>query len=420
MCREDFVILKDQKQLVMWKIGSLLFLCLLVSGIIFGQETAQWRGPNRDGIYPGTGLLKSWPESGPKLLWHFDELGEGHASAAISGNSVYTTGEINGIGYLFSFDLDGKLKWKVPYGEEWTESWPGARSTPMIVDGKIYLLSGMGKLVCRSADNGNLIWTVDVLKEYDGPNIRWGITENLLIDGNKLFCTVGGKVNNIVALDKNSGKLIWKSPAKGEESAYCSPALIRHSGRKFLVTHTAGSILGLDAETGRLIWSVDQPNKYSVHANTPFYHDGHIYCVSGYGKGGVMLRLSPDGNSVQEIWRNTSLDNRMGGFVFMNGKIFGSDDSNKAWFCVDWKTGVDMYSDKITGRGNIIAADGMLYLYGENGEVVLAKPGPNDFKKISSFKVPYGEAQHWAHLVIHNGRLYVRHGNALMVYDISQ
>lgn len=399
---------------------SLLLFTLFFTSILNGQDLAQWRGPNRDGIYPGNGLLKSWPETGPKLIWHYDELGAGHASAAVTGNSVYTTGEINGIGYLFSFDLEGNLRWKASYGEEWTESWPGVRSTPLVMDDKIYLLSGMGKLLCRSADKGNLIWTVDVLKDYEGPNIRWGITENLLSDGNKLFCTVGGKVNNIIALDKNSGKLIWKSAGRGEESAYCSPALIVHSGRKLLVTHTASSILGLDAETGRLLWSVDQPNRYSVHANTPLYHDGFIYCVSGYGKGGVMLKLSPDGNAVQEVWRNTSLDNRMGGFVLVNGKIYGSDDSNKAWYCVDWKTGIDMYSDKITGRGNIIYADRMLYLYGENGEVVLAKPELNKFSKVSVFKVPYGEAQHWAHLVIKDGRLYVRHGNSLMVYDIRK
>lgn len=399
---------------------SLLLFTLFFTSILNGQDLAQWRGPNRDGIYPGNGLLKSWPETGPKLIWHYDELGAGHASAAVTGNSVYTTGEINGIGYLFSFDLEGNLRWKASYGEEWTESWPGVRSTPLVMDDKIYLLSGMGKLLCRSADKGNLIWTVDVLKDYEGPNIRWGITENLLSDGNKLFCTVGGKVNNIIALDKNSGKLIWKSAGRGEESAYCSPALIVHSGRKLLVTHTASSILGLDAETGRLLWSVDQPNRYSVHANTPLYHDGFIYCVSGYGKGGVMLKLSPDGNAVQEVWRNNSLDNRMGGFVLVNGKIYGSDDSNKAWYCVDWKTGIDMYSDKITGRGNIIYADRMLYLYGENGEVVLAKPELNKFSKVSVFKVPYGEAQHWAHLVIKDGRLYVRHGNSLMVYDIRK
>jgi len=396
-----------------------LLLFILFSQALSAQETAQWRGPARDGIYPASGLLKTWPNAGPALLWHFDGLGEGHASAAVTQDRVYTAGVIEGIGYLFCFDLTGKLVWKVPYGEEWTESWPGVRSTPLVTNGKVYMFSGFGKLLCRRADNGDFIWMVDVLKDYGAPNIKWGVTENLLIDGNKLFCTVGGTEANVVAFNSENGKVIWKCAGKGEPSAYCSPALIKLPGRKLIVTHTASSILGIDAESGKLLWSHDQPNKYSVHANTPLYHDGFIYCVSGYGKGGVMLKLADDGSSVQEMWRNTNIDNRMGGFVLLNNRIYGSDDSGKAWYCLDWKTGVSLYSEKITGRGNIILADGMLYLYSDTGEIVLAEPKADSFKKVSSFMVPYGADQHWAHLVIGHDRLFVRHGTSIMVYDLK-
>jgi outer membrane protein assembly factor BamB len=404
----------------MKKLLSFLLLSCLFNTGAFSQDNAQWRGPNRDGIYNETGLLKIWPETGPALLWHFDELGEGHASAAVTKDRIYTAGMINGIGYIFSFSLDGKLIWKLPYGEEWTESWPGVRSTPLIVDGKIYFYSGFGKLVCMNADKGDKIWTVDVMKDYHGRNIKWGVTENLLIDGNMLFCTVGGADTNIVALDKNTGKLIWISQGNGETSAYCSPLMINLPNRKVLVTQTANSILGIDAANGKLLWRHDQPNKYSVHANTPLYHDGYLYCVSGYGKGGVMLKIAADGSAKQEVWRNISLDNRMGGVVLVNGNIYGSDDANKAWWCIDWKTGKDIYSEKITNKGTIIFADGMLYCYGDSGEIVLAEPSKEGFKKISAFKVPFGANQHWAHLVIADGRLYVRHGNSLMVYDIKK
>jgi outer membrane protein assembly factor BamB len=404
----------------MKRILTLLVLCSLLNVNTFAQDNAQWRGPNRDGIYNETGLMKNWPENGPSLLWHFDELGEGHASAAVTKDQIYTAGMINGIGYIFSFSLDGKLIWKLPYGEEWTESWPGVRSTPLVVDSKIYFYSGFGKLVCMNADKGDKIWTVDVMKDYHGRNIKWGVTENLLIDGNMLFCTVGGVDTNIVALDKNTGKLIWISQGNGETSAYCSPLMINLPKRKVLVTQTANSILGIDAANGKLLWRHDQPNKYSVHANTPLYHDGYLYCVSGYGKGGVMLKIAADGSAKQEVWRNASLDNRMGGVVLVNGNIYGSDDANKAWWCLDWKSGKEIYFEKITNKGNIIFADGMLYCYGDTGEIVLVQPLPDGFKKISSFKVPFGLNQHWAHLVIANGRLYVRHGNSLMVYDIKK
>ncbi len=404
-----------------------MFRTLLTLSLIYSfclqlpaQDNAQWRGPGRDGIYPETGLLKSWPADGPQLLWHYDSLGEGHSSAAVTSDRIYTAGTNGGIGYLFCFDFAGKLVWKIPYGEEWTESWPGVRSTPTVYNGKVYQYSSFGKLVCRRADNGAFVWSVDVLKDYDAPNIKWGVTENLLIDDNKLFCTAGGATANIIAFNPENGRMLWKSSGKGEESAYGSPAMIKLAGKHILVTQTASSILGIDASNGNLLWSHDQPNKYSVHANTPLYHDGFIYCVSGYGKGGVMLKLAEDGSSVQEVWRNTNIDNRMGGFVLLNGKIFGSDDPGKAWFCLDWKTGTNMYAEKITGRGNIIYADGMLYLYGENGEVVLAQPLADSFKKISAFKVPYGADQHWAHLVIGQGRLFVRHGTSLMVYNLRK
>ncbi len=389
-------------------------------GFLWSQETAQWRGPSRDGIYPETGLLRIWPEAGPALLWHYDELGPGHASAAVAGDRIYTAGTINGIGNIFCFSMDGKLLWKVPYGEEWTESWPGVRSTPLVSDGKIYILSGYGKLVCRNASDGAFVWSVDVTKDFDGRNIKWGYTENLLIDGNKLFCTVGGITHNVVAVDKNTGKLLWTSKGKGEASAYCSPALVKLAGRNILVTQTENHILGLDAATGSLLWSHEQTNKYSVHANTPLFHDGMLFVSSGYGTGGVMLQLAPDGGSVKELWRNASMDNRMGGYVLLNGKLYGSDDSNKAWYCLDWKTGKELGSGQPTGRGTVISADGMLYCYSDKGDFALVLPGNDGLTRVSNFKIPYGADQHWAHPVIVQGKLYVRHGTSLMVFDIRK
>ncbi len=404
----------------MKKTFLLLGICFISLNMLWSQESAQWRGPDRDGIYPETGLLKAWPEAGPDLLWHYDELGTGHASAAIANDRVYTTGIINGIGQIFCFSLDGKLLWKIPYGEEWTESWPGVRSTPMITGGKLYMFSGFGKIVCRKADDGAFIWSVDVTKDYDGRNIKWGYTENLVCDGNKIFCTVGGINNNVIALDRNTGKLIWNSKGMGEASAYCSPAIIRLMGRTLLVTQTENHILGFDANTGALLWNHEQTNRYSVHANTPLYNNGMLFCSSGYGRGGVMLQLSADGGTVKELWRNASMDNRMGGYVLLNGKLYGSDDSNKGWFCLDWKTGKELGTSTFTGKGNIINADGLLYCYSDKGEVALASPTASGFARLGGFKVPFGTDQHWAHLVIAKGKLFVRHGSSLMVYNIKK
>jgi len=406
--------------------AALICFSVFLSPII-AQEATQWRGENRDGNYNETGLLKTWPDGGPTLLWHTESLGDGYASVAVDNKRVYTAGSLAGKGNIFAFSPEGQPEWTTVYGDEFIESFPGTRSTPLINDGKVYLMSGFGKIVCLSADKGTELWSVELLMDsldksrlYDGRNITWGVTENLLIEGDKLFCTVGGVENNVIALDKNTGKLLWSNPGNGEISAYCSPLLITVAGRKILVTMTQKSILGLDAETGKKLWSYEQVNQWSVHANTPLYSDGYLYCVSGYGCGGVMLKVSADGSSVEKVWKNEVLDSRMGGIVLFDGKIYGMGDKIKGLHCLDWKTGKELAYDKLNNKfGSIISADGMLYVYDETGEVSLIEPTAEGFKKISGFKVPYGKAQHWAHPVIANGRLYIRHGNSMMVYSLK-
>lgn len=406
----------------MKSVFALILTISILSNILNAQEASQWRGQYRNGIYKETGLLNSWPAEGPKLLWHYDNLGDGFASAAIVAHEkIYTAGTLGGKGTVFAFSLDGKLIWSSVYGDEWIESYPGSRSTPLVNEGKVYIMSGFGKIACLSADKGNIIWSVDIMKDYDARNIVWGVTENLLIDGEKLFCTAGGEKNNVIALNKNTGKLIWSCPGNGQISAYCSPLLITLPTRKIVVTMTEKSILGIDAATGKKLWDYEQINKYAVHANTPLYSNGYLYCVSGYGYGGVMLKLATDGASVEKVWKNDLLDSRMGGMVLLNGIVYGLGDKVKGLHAVDWKTGKEVAFDKLNGRfGSIISAEGLLYTYDESGEVALIEPTPGGVKKLSGFKVPYGSAQHWAHPVIDNGRLYIRHGNSMMVYDIRK
>jgi outer membrane protein assembly factor BamB len=383
------------------------------------QDIAQWRGQNRDGVYTEKGLMKKWTDNGPKLLWHFDELGDGHTSAAITSSGIYITGMIDGTGYVFAFNDGGKLLWKKAYGKEWTESWDGVRSTPLIVRDKLFLMSSFGKLICMSTSDGQILWSSDLQKQYDGRNITWGVTENLLFDGNTLFCSPGGLDANVVALDLNTGKLIWKSKGNGEKTAYCSPLLITLPNRKILVTMMENSIQGIDALSGKFLWKHPQTNEYSVHPNVPVFIDGYLYCTSGYGQGGVMLKLSADGSSVTELWRNKSLDPRMGGVVVLNSRIYGAGDQTRKLICLDWKSGRELYSLKQMAPANIIANDGLLYIYTEGGKVSLVEPKEDSFSVISSFTVPFGTGPHWAHMVIKNKRLYIRHGNSFMVYDVG-
>ena len=383
------------------------------------QEITQWQGPNRDGIYNDKGLLKQWPAEGPKLLWHFDELGDGHASAAVTSSTVYTAGMVGDQGFIYAFDHAGKLKWKTNYGTEWTENWNGVRATPVVYKDKLYQLCTFGKLVCLNAETGQMIWTVDVSKDYGAQQLTWGITENLVIDGDNIYCIPGGTQAAVVALNRITGKQVWAYKGNGEKSAYNSPALVKHANHKVLVTMTEKSISGIDAVSGTLLWNHEQTNQYAVHANTPIYKDGFLYCVSGYGKGGVMLKLADDGNSVTEAWRDSQLDPKMGGTVVLNGKIYGASDKTRKLYCLDWATGKEIYSANIMAPGNIISDEGLLYCYAESGSIGLVEPKADGFNVISSFKVPLGANQHWAHLVIFDKKLYVRHGTSLMVYDIA-
>lgn len=397
----------------------LIISIVFTSSFLSAQTLTRWRGPNGNGVYNETGLLKQWPVTGPEIVWHYDELGDGHSSPVFANGFIYLSAGIDEVGYVVVLTMDGKLKWKVPYGKEFYESYPGARSSPVVVGDLLYIYSGLGVLTCMDAANGDIKWTKDAFKDFDGENIRWGVTETVVVDGDKVYLTPGGKKNNVVALNRINGNLIWSSIGLGEVSAYCTPLLVDLPARKLLVTMTANHIIGLDAASGKLLWSQEQTNQWSVHANTPIFYDGGLFCFSGYGQGGVKLNLSDDGSSIEKEWFKKELDSRIGGMVVVDGYLYGSGDKGREWRCVDWKTGEEKYASKEIGKGVVIYADGKLYCYSEKGELALVEATPEAFKIVSQTKVELGSAQHWSHPVINDGKLYVRHGNVLIAYKIK-
>ncbi|GHV63708.1 polyvinylalcohol dehydrogenase [Bacteroidia bacterium] len=401
-------------------LSSFIATILAVSAIssVSAQENIQWRG-DRTGVYKETGLLKQWPAGGPQLLWHYDGLGEGHSSVAIANDKVYVTGMTDGKGFLYVFDTQGKLLNKKEYGPEWSKSYNGTRGTVTVNDGNIYLVSGYGEVYCLKASNLELVWKKNLLKDFDGDNIMWGICESPLIVGEKLIVTPGGEHNNIVALDKNTGKLIWSSPGEGEVSAYCSPIYLGDQQVPQIVTMTKKHVLGIDISNGKKIWSFENINKHGVHPNVPVYHNNMMLITSGYGKGSTMLRLTDGGRKVEKVWFVKDLDSRIGAMVKIGDYAYGSGDTHRFWFCVDWKTGELKYKDNSMAIGDIIADDGMLYCYSEKGEMALVKATPEKFDVKGKFTVTMGTDQHWAHPVIYKGTLYVRHGNTLMGYKIK-
>jgi outer membrane protein assembly factor BamB len=394
-------------------------LIMLSASLVLGQVDSQWRGPNRDGVYPNETLLKKWPADGPKLIWETDIVGDGFSSPAVTKDRVYVTGMVKGTGYLFAFSHKGKRVWKAAYGPDWTGDYPGSRTTPTVVGNSIYLLSGMGRVVCLNT-LGKIVWSVE-MNLFGATSLRWGKTESLLVDGDRVFFTAGSQNVLMAALDRNTGATIWKIKGNGDQSSYASPWIVNHNGRRILLTMTAKSVVGIDADVGKFLWSKPHITEYDVNANTPLYKDGFIYTVSGYGTGGKMFKLSKDGSSIKQVWKQKTLDSQIGSTVLVDGYIYGSGHNKRAWHCLDWKTGAVQFSKKAIGnKGNIILSDGMMYCYSERGDVGLVRPNPKKFDVVSSFKMTKGSGQHWAHPVIKKGRLYIRHGNVLMVFNIAR
>lgn len=398
----------------------LTIACLFYVLVSAAQQPTHWRGPSANGIYDEKGLLEKWPESGPEILWNFEGLGDGYSSPAIANRTIYVSGmPEEGKGYIFAFTLDGKLKWKKSYGDEFYTEYPGARSTPVIVGDLMYIQSATGNVVCMDANTGDIKWTKNIFKDFDGQQIHWAVTETLAVDGDKVFVTPGGKKNNVVALNRKTGDVIWSCEGNGEQSAYCSPLLVKLPARTLLVTHTGEHVIGIDVANGKLLWKHSQTNRHKVHANTPIYNNGEIFYFSGYGQGGGLIKLSADGSSITQQWFNPKMDNRIGGAVLVDGYIYGSGDNNRFWMCLDWKTGDIKYEAKGFANGTVISADGKLFGYTDNGRLFMAKASPTGFDVLSETKVDLGTGQHWAHPIINNGILYLRHGNNLIAYKVK-
>ncbi len=399
-----------------------IFILLITSNGV-ADEWNQFRGPNRDGKSTETGLLKSWPKNGPPMLWFHEGVGRGFSTVSISDGVIYTTGMIDETGYLFAIHEDGNLKWKIPYGPEWVDPYPGTRTTPTIDGDRIYIMSGHGRLACFQKDKGDLIWKVDTLDKFQGDNITWGIAESVLIDGDKLYCTPGGQNATMVALNKFTGETLWTTNELSNLSAYCSPILVESSSKRLLFSMVRDLFICVNSANGDVFWTIPHSTRNNIAAITPvIIPENRIYFTS-HGTGGTMIQYQDDGSEYTELWTSNELDSLHGGIVSYapdgeSLRLYGSD-TRDYWICQDAKNGKVLFKEKIIrGKGSITYADGMLYCYSEKGTLGLVKPTKEGMELVSSFVITMGNDQHWAYPVIHNGRLYIRHGNVLMVFDV--
>lgn len=393
---------------------STVVALLACSGLFGQQEIAQWRGPSRNGVFPESNLLTHWPENGPELLWKFDDLGRGYASASVTSDKVYTVGLIDKTTYAFCFDLKGKLLWKKPLGPDYTGQWAGTYSTPTICDGAGYVVNSLGVLYAFSASSGDVLWKNDLIKTFNGPDSTEGFLDNLILSGDTLFCTPRGGQNNLVALNKKNGQLIWASRGQGQVKDYTSPVLIKTGNKSLYVNQTASSIFAVDTKNGQVVWSYRKPGEASP--NTPIFVNNLLYSIDG--KGSLTLKLSEDGKQVTEAWKNPDLFSMQGDAVVIGDRIYGRGRNKMT--CADLATGKTLFSEPLKSPiTTIIAADKMLYCYDFDGKFYLLKPLADRFEHCGSFVVRGGSEEHCSHPVIKDGRLYIRHDNSLFVYQVS-
>jgi outer membrane protein assembly factor BamB len=386
----------------------------------------QFHGPKNDNISTDKGLLKQWPEAGPKLIWTAKELGDGWSSVSIVAGRMFTAGNVDEKTVVFALDVnDGKLLWKKEIGGAWTVSnmYPGSHGTPTIEGDRLYFESAVGDVVCMNVADGAIVWSKNILKDFDAPNTTWAIAESILIDGDRLICCPGGPKASVAALDKKTGGVVWAAKSTGDKAGYATPAIAESQGLKMILTMNEKALIGVAADNGELLFRHEHQTKYDINATTPVLLGDQIFITSGYGSGAEMLKLKVDGKkaSVQRLWENKKLDNHHGGVVVLDGHIYGSAHGG-AWVCVEWATGKQTHSDRGVGKGSFTYADGMFYTLSENGgKVGLVEATPAAHKVTSQFKIPEGgKGNSWAHPVVAGGRLYIRHGEFLYAYDVRQ
>jgi outer membrane protein assembly factor BamB len=409
-----------------------LFLSVLFCNAVVNIASSQlyeWRGPGRSGIYNETGLLKKWPESGPSLLWEAENAGFGYSSPIVTDNAIYITGRKDSSDVLTALTLDGKKKWEVVYGKAWMENHTGSRCTPTYYKGNIFLISGSGDIVCVGSD-GKVKWSKNHYTLYESIPIRFGISESPLVVDNMVIASPGGKKASLVAFNVNDGKVIWETEPLNQEPQYVNPKLIEYAGKKMIVTVMGTHIFAVNAKDGKIIWKLNYAEINAAtgrvmknHAMTPVYRDGNILIANGYNWVALKLKLSKDGNSVNIVWENRNFDPQLGGAVLLGNNIYGTTHMSvpvDMWACVDWTTGKTLWTEKWYSRGSVISADGMLYFFEEKtGHVGLVKPDAAKLDIVSEFQITKGEGPFWAHPVINRGKLYIRHGEVLMVYQIK-
>ena len=404
------------------------------------QAWPQWRGPDRTGISAAEGLIDQWPEGGPKLLWKSSGVGSGYSSLAVIGDVIYTMGDQDKDQFVVAASRkDGKVLWRTKVGGAWVDQYGGSRSTPTVSDGRVYALSTEGRLVALSAKDGKELWHKDLPKEYGarmaaGNNYEWKFSESPLIDGDRVLISPGMPNAAIVALNKKTGKELWRASypnigEKGDDGAAYSSIVVGHgAGVKQYVQLLGRGTMGFDAKDGRFLWGYNQIANKVANIPTPVIHQDYVFTSTGYGTGSALLHLKKEGKGVkaEEVYflPGNELQNHHGGIILVDGYLYLGMAHNKGFpVCVDMKTGKKAWGPERNegiGSAAISFADDHLYFRYQNGLMVLIEATPEGYREKGSFMIPDVKNFSWSHPVIAYDRLYLREQDQLLCYQLTK
>ncbi len=467
-----------------FKVTLTAIVLMMAACSSLAADWPQLRGQNRDGKSVETGLLKEWPNDGPPLAWKIDKLGGGYSAPSIVAGRVFgmsNRGEDEVVWALS--ETDGKELWVTRLGPAFaqraSQGKEGPACTPTVDGERLYVEGLSGNVACLQVKDGKIIWQISMTEEFGGRVPRWSYRESPLIDGDKVICTPGGAEATLAALDKLTGKTIWKGQmpsgsdggsagsggrpggsgsapggadrgrgrpgGRGGDSgrgsfggfgggsggaAYSSTIAIDFEGQRQYVQLISNALAGFASSDGKFLWRYDKPaNRFGIICATPIYHDGMVFASSAYGAGGGLVKLSKDANGgvkAEEAYATTEMQNHHGGMILLDGYLYGASGGNEggALVCLDFKTGKVMWDQRESAgrraKGSVALADGRLYYRIESGTMLLIEPSPKQYIEHGRFEQPdRSRAPAWPYPVIANGKLYIRDQDVLLCYDVK-
>lgn len=389
-----------------------------------GHHWPQFGGPNRDNISHETALLKSWPSDGPKLLWTASGLGEGYSSVSVAGGLVLTMGNQGNQEAILAVDLKtGKPAWMAPTGQAYREQrGNGPRSVPTVDGSSVYALGANGDLVCCELESGKVRWHGNILQQFNASNLTWGICESPLVDGDQLICSPGGRGATMVALNKQSGKLLWSSASpSGEKAGYASAIVANVGGVRQYIQFTAEGTIGVRAQDGLLMWKDTGAANSTANCSAPVFFNNCVFSASGYGAGGALVKLGSQRGATACLreYQTKDMKNHHGGMIVVDGYLYGSNDPG-VLVCLEFATGKVMWQDRSVGKGSLTCADGRLILRGENGRVALVELSPRGYEELGRFEQPQrSDMPAWPYPVVADGKLFLRDMDTLLCFDLK-